>query len=152
MATNRPTRAEVHEAIDGLRRLAEAFRRRREALAASVGLSDGQWGLLEEISREHFMPSMFARTRASSAAAVSKTLRQLADKGLIRSSLSKTDGRQRDYELTAKGERTMAELRGERERAIATLWMSQNRDSLKRFTAFAATLAGQLETYPSKET
>jgi DNA-binding MarR family transcriptional regulator len=86
----------VHQAIACLGRLADAFRRRREQLALSVGLSDGQWGVLEEISREHFMPSMFAKTRDSSAAAVSKTLRQLLDKDLVSVTLSKSDGRQRD--------------------------------------------------------
>ena len=67
-----------------------------EQLAQSVGLTEHQWGVLEEISTEHFMPSMFARQRDSTPAAVSKTLRQLIDKGLIEVKLNKSDGRQRD--------------------------------------------------------
>src|SRR5512145_2872283 len=102
MATKPPAQEEIYAAIAGLRRVSDAFRKRREELAISVGLTEGQWGVMEEIATLHFMPSMFAKHRSSSAAAVSKTLRQLADKGLIRSSLSKADGRQRDYELTAK--------------------------------------------------
>src|SRR5512139_1520177 len=108
----------AHQAIACLRRLADAFRRRREDLALSVGLSDGQWMLLEEIATLHFMPSMFARTRESSAAAVSKALRQLLDKGLVSVGLSKTDGRHRAYLLTAKGKRVLETLRQEREQAI----------------------------------
>jgi hypothetical protein len=102
MATKNPAQEEIYAAIAGLRRVSDAFRKRREELALSVDLTEGQWGVMEEIATLHFMPSMFAKNRSSSAAAVSKTLRQLADKGLIRSSLSKADGRQRDYELTAK--------------------------------------------------
>src|SRR5512142_3093459 len=95
------TVALAHEGIACLQRLSDAFRRRREALALSVRLTDGQWMLLEEIASEHFMPSMFARTRESSAAAVSKALRQLLDKGLVSVGLSKEDGRHRAYLLTA---------------------------------------------------
>lgn len=115
--------AVAHEAIACLRRLSDAFRRRREQLALSVGLSDGQWGVLEEIAREHFMPSMFAKTRDSSAAAVSKTLRQLLDKGLVSVGLSKADGRHRAYVLTAKGRRVLETLRVEREVAIEKIWL-----------------------------
>ena len=43
----------IHAAIACLGRLADAFRRRREQLALSVGLSDGQWEVIEEIAREH---------------------------------------------------------------------------------------------------
>ncbi len=152
MATKRATQDEVYAAIAGLQRLADAFWRRREQLALSVGLSDGQWGVLEEIASQHFMPSMFARTRSSSAAAVSKTLRQLIDKGLVHASLSETDGRQRHYELTAKGDRIMQALRAERERAIATIWNPMGRDQISAFTEFATTLAARLETYKDKDT
>src|SRR5688572_9901830 len=110
--------AETHAAIDTLRRLSEVFRQRRQQLAASVGLTEQQWSVLEEISTEHFMPSMFARQRESTAAAVSKILRQLLDKELVVVSLSAEDGRQRHYELTDAGRRSLGRLRAERERAI----------------------------------
>jgi DNA-binding MarR family transcriptional regulator len=147
MASKRASLGEAHEAIASLGRLTDAFRRRRELLAMSVGLSDGQWGVLEEIAREHFMPSMFAKTRDSSAAAVSKTLRQLLDKELISVTLSKADGRQRAYVLTGKGQRVIETLRQEREQAIQKIWLTLDRDAIKSFAAFAGELALRLEQY-----
>jgi DNA-binding MarR family transcriptional regulator len=141
----------AHEGVACLRRLADAFRGRGEELALSVGLSDGQWALLEEIATEHFMPSMFAKTRESSAAAVSKTLRQLLDKGLASVSLSKTDGRQRAYQLTAKGKRVLETLRQEREQAIRTIWLALDPSALKKFVTFGNQLCDRLEQYGSKE-
>lgn len=137
----------VHEAIACLRRLSDAFRRRREQLALSVGLSDGQWSVLEEIAREHFMPSMFAKTRDSSAAAVSKTLRQLLDKGLVSVTLSKSDGRQRAYVLTTKGQRIMQTLREEREVAIEKIWLRLDAHLVKSFVTFGTQLSEYLEQY-----
>jgi 3-isopropylmalate/(R)-2-methylmalate dehydratase large subunit len=90
-------RATVHQAIVTLGRLTEAFRQRREQLARGAGITEHQWSVLEEISTEHFMPSMFAHRNASSPAAVSKVIAKLAEKGLIRVSLSRRDGRQRDF-------------------------------------------------------
>jgi len=151
MATCGPPLAKIHEAIACLRRLTDAFRRRREQLALSVGLSDGQWGVLEEIAREHFMPSMFARTRDSSAAAVSKTLRQLLDKGLVSVSLSKDDGRQRAYVLTAKGKRVLDTLRDERELAIEKIWLALDPGQVQSFIAFGTQLSEHLEQYENKK-
>jgi DNA-binding MarR family transcriptional regulator len=150
MASNRVSLAVVHEAIACLGRLTDAFQQRREQLAASVGLSDGQWGVLEEIALEHFMPSMFAKTRESSAAAVSKTLRQLLDKDLVSVTLSKADGRQRAYVLTAKGKRILESLRQERELAIEKIWLTLDHEETKKFAAFAQTLTLRLEQYASK--
>ena len=147
MASNRASLAVAHEAIACLGRLTSAFERRREELAASVGLSDGQWGVLEEISREHFMPSMFAKTRESSAAAVSKTLRQLLDKDFVSVTLSKSDGRQRAYVLTAKGKRVLESLRQEREQAIEKIWLTLDRDEMQNFATFANELTNRLEQY-----
>jgi DNA-binding MarR family transcriptional regulator len=138
------------EAVAVLGRLSDAFRSRREALAASVGLTEGQWGLLEEISSESFMPSMFARSRVCSAAAVSKTLRQLREKGLAVTGLSAEDARRRDYELTAKGGELLATLRAEREAAIASIWESFDPKDLAAFAAFGNELASRLEAYREK--
>jgi DNA-binding MarR family transcriptional regulator len=145
-----PDLALVHQAIACLGRLVDAFRRRREQLALSVGLTDGQWGVLEEISREHFMPSMFAKTRDSSAAAVSRTLRQLLDKDLISVTLSKSDGRQRDYVLTAKGQRIMQTLREERALAIEKIWLKFDPHLIKSFVSFGTQLSEHLEQYGDK--
>lgn len=90
------------------------------------------------------MPSMFARSRESSAAAVSKTLRQLADKGLVESSVASADGRQRKYQLTGKGKRTMTRLRQQREEAIEQVWAKFDEPSLKRFIDFSDKLSKEL--------
>jgi DNA-binding MarR family transcriptional regulator len=151
MASKRASVAQVHEAIACLGRLTDAFQRRREQLALSVGLSDGQWGVLEEIAREHFMPSMFAKTRESSAAAVSKTLRQLLDKDLVSVTLSKSDGRQRAYVLSAKGKRVLESLREERERAIEEIWLTLDREQMENFALFANELTLRLEQYGTRK-
>ena len=151
MASNRTALAVVHEAIACLGKLTDAFQRRREQLALSVGLSDGQWGVLEEIAREHFMPSMFAKSQESSAAAVSKTLRQLLDKNLVSVTLSKSDGRQRAYLLTAKGKRVLETLRQERQVAIEKIWLTLDRDMLENFAAFANQLTLRLEQYGTRK-
>lgn len=144
--------AEIHAAIECLRRLTDAFRQRRQQLAAQVGLTEQQWSVLEEISTEHFMPSMFAKQRDSTAAAVSKILRQLADKGLIVVSLSAADGRQRNYDLTESGRRTLARLRAERERAIAGVWRKLPATDVREFTRFGTLLTERLEAYAELET
>ena len=114
---------EIHAAIESLQRLTSAFGERRQQLAESVGLTEHQWGVLEEISTEHFMPSMFAKKRDSSPAAVSKTIRQLVDKGLVEVTLNKTDARQRDYQLTGQAKRVLGQLRRARARAIEQIWL-----------------------------
>src|SRR6187402_2780311 len=108
----------IHRTIERLQQLTELFEARRQQLARSVGLTEQQWRVLEEISTAHFIPSLFARDRESSAAAVSKVLRQLIDKELVRVSISDKDARQRDYELSDSGKRVMSELRTRRQHAI----------------------------------
>jgi DNA-binding MarR family transcriptional regulator len=147
MTTKGPGRELSLKAIDALTRLSDAFQSRRAALAASVGLTEGQWGLLEEISTEHFMPSMFAKSRSSSAAAVSKTLRQLKEKGLVVAGLGETDARHRDYELTAKGKKLLDALRAGREAAIEAIWGKLDGGEVAVFAAFGALLASRLEAY-----
>ena len=139
--------AEIHGAIAGLQRLAEAFHLRRAQLAGAVGLSEHQWAVLEEISTFHFMPSMFARRRQSSAAAISKTLRQLLDKGVISASVGKDDGRQRAYVLTSRGKHTISRLRASRQAAIDRIWGDLESRDLRAFTEFSAALTARLERY-----
>jgi len=139
--------ADIHAAIACLQRLTDIFQQRRVQLAQSVGLSEQQWAVLEEISSEHFMPSMFAKSRASSAAAVSKILRQLADKQLVRSKVDSDDGRQRRYELTAKGKATMATIRQKREQAINAVWVPLEVAHLETFTRIGEELTERLEAY-----
>ncbi|MBX7246857.1 MAG: MarR family transcriptional regulator [Candidatus Sumerlaeaceae bacterium] len=140
----------VHEAIAALQRLAEAFFHRREQLARDVGLSVEQWRVLEEISDEHFMPSMFARERRTSAAAVSKVIRQLIEKGLVVVGVSETDGRQRDYTLTIEGRRAMARLRTARQEAIAEVWGGLKSPELVQFAKLSASIADRMEAYADK--
>ena len=96
----------MHEAIGRLQRLADLFHQRRTQLAQGAGLTEAQWEILERIATDHFMPSMFARHRESSAPAVSRVIRQLVRKKLITVSLSDKDGRQRRYQLTARARRS----------------------------------------------
>ena len=140
---------EIHAAIDCLGRLSELFRQRRQELAASVGLTDQQWSVLDEIENEHFMPSMFARRRESSAAAVSKILRQLQDKELVVVSVDASDGRQRHYELSARGKTTLQELRARRQHAIENVWQQFDTATLQSFTGFGNELMRALEQYSS---
>ena len=141
----------IHVSIAQLQKLAELFQQRRQQLAKRAGLSEQQWRVLEEISTEHFIPSLFARNRESSAAAVSKTLRQLLDKEFVRVSVSAADGRQRTYELTAKGQRAIERLRRERQRAIESIWSDLPVEDLRRFNRLGAELIARIERYASDE-
>ncbi len=140
---------EIHRAVEVLGRLTEVFRQRRQELAASVGLTEQQWSVLDEIETERFMPSMFARRRESSAAAVSKILRQLQDKELVVVSLSASDGRQRLYELSPAGKRALAQLRKRREHAVDAVWQFDSA-AVREFARFGNELTERLECY-SKE-
>ena len=137
----------IHAAIACLQRLTDLFAERRQQLARSVDLSDQQWAVLEEISSEHFMPSLFAKQRESSAAAVSKILRQLLGKDLVSVRLGARDGRQRRYQLTAKGKRCIEGLRRERETAIRAVWNGFDSGDLDAFTHFGTRLAQRLTHY-----
>jgi DNA-binding MarR family transcriptional regulator len=142
-----PALVDVHSAVECLGRLTEVFRQRRQQLAASVGLTEQQWSVLDEIEQADFMPSMFARQRESSPAAVSKILRQLQDKELVVVSLSSSDGRQRNYELSAEGKRALERLRERRQHAIAEVWLAFDADSIGAFTRFGNELIERLERY-----
>lgn len=141
----------IMDSIRQLQRLADLFAHRREQLAREVGLSVQQWRILEEISDEHFMPSMFARRRDSSAAAVSKIIRQLLDKGFIDVAVDGSDGRVRRYTLTAEGRSTMKRLRDNRQKAIETIWAGLCPDRLDEFRKFATELSDRLEQYSDTE-
>src|SRR5215813_3958262 len=127
---------DVHEAIGRLQRLAELFHQRRAQLAQGAGLTEPQWEILERIASEEFMPSLFARHRESSAPAVSRVIRQLLRKKLVTVSVSATDGRQRRYQLTARGQKTLEALRAIRRRAIDDVWMDLDPRALASFTEF----------------
>lgn len=137
----------IFRAIEAMTALAELFGRRREALARDAGITIEQWRVLEEISTEHFIPSMFARSRDSSAAAVSKILRQLLDAGLVSAAIGRDDRRNRNYRLTARGTRTLGELRAARQAAIEAIWTGFSRSELASFSAFADKLSDRIERY-----
>lgn len=134
-------------AVAILGRLAALFDERRRQLAESVGLSVGQWQVLEEIQETHFMPSLFAQKRASSPAAVSKVLRQLTDKGLIIAQLSAHDARHRDYAVTARGQELLDELRNHRKQAVDEVWMSFSTEQLEQFHSVGSALATRLHAW-----
>ncbi len=138
------------EAIDALGRLAELMDRRRQQLGRSVGLSPQQWRVLEEIGRQDFMPSLFARTQECTPAAVSRVLRQLLDRNLVQVSISGEDARRRDYGLTRKGAAALRELRGAREEALDAVWSELDPKELARFARFGSNLADRLEAYAAR--
>ena len=137
----------LYAAVEGLQRLTELFERRRRQLAREAGLSDPQWRVLEQIASEGFMPSMFARARETSAAAVSRTLRQLLDRHLVAVSIGAEDARQRHYKATARGRRLLAKLRERREEALDVVWSDFSKRELQAFARFAEGLADRLESY-----
>jgi len=140
----------AHEAIAQLTRLADLFQERREQLAQSAGLTVSQWSVLEEISTEHFMPSLFAQSESTSRAAVSKVIRQLLDRGLVQVAISQVDGRQRDYALTPSGKALLEKVRAERQRAIEAVWLPLDADALAHFTHFSTLLIERIERFTAK--
>ena len=138
-------------AIAALQRLADAFARRRGQLARGAGLTEEQWRVLDEIAAEDFMPSMFARRKAKTPAAVSKVIRQLTDLGLIDASISATDARQRNYALTAQGRQTLEGVRRDRQRALDRVWSGIAPRELEGFARFAGELAERLEAHEQAE-
>lgn len=141
------TRERALACVEVLSRLVAVFAERRRQLAESVGLTDQQWQVLEEIQTEHFMPSLFARERKSSAAAVSKILRQLTDKGFIQAQVSPKDGRQRDYLVTVAGQQILHTLRSERKLAIDQVWLSLTEQQLSQFHHLGSEIAERLESF-----
>jgi DNA-binding MarR family transcriptional regulator len=140
-------RPEIHEAIAALQRLSELFALRRHQLAADAGLTESQWRLLEEIAGEAFMPSMFARRRDCTPAAISRGLRGLLERAWITTEVAERDARQRRYRLTAEGRRVLERLRRGRERAIAAVWQGFDARALRGFVAFADELSDHLEAF-----
>ncbi len=137
----------VSEAIEQFRALADIFERRRETLARGGGLTVEQWRALEAIASEHFMPSMFARGRRSSPAAVSKILRQLLEAGMVSVAVASSDLRKRIYRLTTRGRRTLDALRAARRDAIDAIWMRLPERELAAFSSFARRLVASIEEY-----
>ncbi|GEM_PF-363759 len=135
------------QCVEVLGRLAALFEERRRQLAEGGALTVQQWQALEEVALEHFMPSLFAQRRASSAAAVSKILRQLTDKGLITAHVSEKDGRQRQYVVTADGQKILTRVREERQRVIDELWLQLSREDLQSFYSVGSVLAEQLDKW-----
>ncbi|MAD80409.1 MAG: hypothetical protein CMJ50_06145 [Planctomycetaceae bacterium] len=138
-------------AIEQVTQLAALFGKRRAQLAGRVGLTDAQWRILEGISTEHFMPSLFAKEQDNTRGAVSKIIRNLLDKKLVRVSISDEDGRQREYQLTRKGERTMQRLRELREKAIGLIWDGLSREDFEAFTRLNGVLIERMRAYAAKE-
>lgn len=136
--------------VDVLGRLAFLFAERKQQLASSVGLTVAQWQALEEVQKDDFMPSLFARDRESSPAAVSKVLRQLTDKGLITAEVNSTDARQRNYHLTRKGTTLLSRLRSERQAAIESVWLPLGPGALNHFAELGETVARRLEEYAER--
>jgi DNA-binding MarR family transcriptional regulator len=140
----------IHRAIESLQRLSDLFHKRRIQLATAANLTEQQWLVLEQISQTHFMPSMFAKERQSSSAAVSKIIRQLADKKLISVSIKQGDSRLREYRLTSYGEKALNIIRNEREMAIKDIWLDFSENDLNRFAHISDMLADSIDNYLQK--
>lgn len=140
----------IHQAIMALQRLSDLFNERRKQIALGAGLSVGQWGLLEEIATDHFMPSLFAEHRSVTPAAVSKLLRGLLERDLIRASIVEGDRRQRNYVLTSAGRRLLDRVRLARQNAIDKVWADLPSSELRRFAQFGDKLGDRLESYLGK--
>ena len=133
-------------AVERLQTLTDLFALRRRQLAAEADLTEAQWRVLEEIATDHFLPSMFARIRDCSAAAVSRTLRQLQERGLVRAQRDREDARQRRYALTVAGRRRLERIRRARHHALAVAWDDVDDRELERFVRFAGPLIERLQT------
>lgn len=142
---------ELRDALSALQRLADAFARRRAQLARGAGLSEAQWRVLEEIAAEDFMPSLFARRREQTPAAVSKLIRALLDRKLVVASIASGDARQRRYALTAKGAKAIERVREDRQRALDAIWSGLAPERLAEFASFANDLAERMETHERAE-
>lgn len=147
-ATHRQARTE--RTIEALQGLVEVFEDRRASLARSAGLSPSQWQVLEQVGQDDFMPSLFARRRDVSPAAVSRTLRQLLDARLVDVHISPRDARQRLYRLTRKGRKALDAVHEERAQAITAVWDSLSEADLTRFERLCRNLAGRLHDYEAK--
>lgn len=137
-------------AIESLGRLTGLMERRRQQIARDVGLTPQQWQALEGISRAGFLPSLFARESRSSRAGVSRTLRQLLERKLVRVSASAEDARKRDYELTAAGQAVLDRVREAREEALQAIWSDLPLAEISQFAAFGALLADRLAKYADR--
>ena len=136
---------DTHAAVARLQALTDLVATRRRQLAAEADLTETQWRALEEISTEHFLPSLFARRRDCSAAAISRTLRQLQELGLVRVRRGDTDGRERHYSLTAAGRQRLDRIRTARHHALASAWSNIPADDIAAFVRFADPLIQRLE-------
>lgn len=133
--------------ILSLQELADLFAWRRSQLAAEAGLRESEWRMLEQVASEHFLPSLFARERACTPAAVSKTLRALQEAGLVRARIDPQDGRQRRYRLTSAGQRRLSGLGAAREEALKAVWHDFPERELARFARFSEGLVERLQAY-----
>jgi len=141
------SRAEAIDlAIAALQRLADLFSARREQIAREAGLTIPQWRVLEEVATEHFMPSLFAQRRSVTPAAISKVVRGLLERDLIRTSIARGDRRQRAYELSSAGRALLDEIRMTRQMAIDEIWVQLPISELREFARFSALLGDRLES------
>lgn len=142
----------IHRAIEALQRLSELFLERRRQLAREVGLTEAQWRLLEELADEEFMPSLFAKRRDCTPAAVSRGLKALLERHLATVTIAEGDARQRVYRLTARGRDILARLRSRRAEAIAAIWERFDASELDGFVRFASELGDALERFSGRGT
>lgn len=137
----------IARCIENLGWLVDLYGERRRQLARGALLTEAQWRVLEEIEGEAFMPSLFARRRALNSAAVSRTLRQLLDDGLISVEIARADARQREYRLTRSGRGALARVASGRERALEKVWSALSAEELDAFARISGKLNAALEAH-----
>jgi DNA-binding MarR family transcriptional regulator len=78
---------------------------------------------------------------------VSKLVRALLERNLIRAAIAEGDRRQRRYVLTASGRRLLQRVREARQSAIDEVWADLPVSELSEFARFGERLASRLEAY-----
>lgn len=140
-------REKVYKAIEQLRALSHVYMKKRRELAQKVDLTEAQWRMLEEISDEGFMPSLFAAKSDLTKAAVSKILKQLQEQKLVEVSSSEKDGRVKEYQLTKRAAGKLEKLREHRRQAIDAIWMKTDEPLLDASLEFNEALIQRFLEY-----
>jgi DNA-binding MarR family transcriptional regulator len=70
--------------------------------------------------------------------------------GFVKSTIGTDDGRQRLYQVTAKGQRAMQKIHQAREDAVNSVWSTLSARDLTTFAKLSEQLAERLEEYAAR--
>lgn len=100
--------------VGRLHRLAALLEVELRTVFAEAGLGNGDFDVLASLRRAgepyRLSPSRLAASTMVTAGAISKRLDRLEERGLVRRTVSASDGRGRDIQLTARGRRLTDDL------------------------------------------